>query len=74
MRVKTSVSLPAGLLRAVDSAAGGRTNRSRYIERAVRAFVEAQSRAERDPKDIELINRHARRLNAEAADVLAYQA
>lgn len=29
--------------------------------------------AERDGKDIELINRHAGRLNAEAADVLTYQ-
>jgi len=73
MRVKTPISLPSDLLRVVDRAAGGRANRSRYIERAVRAFVEAQSKADRDGKDIELINRHARRLNAEAADVLAYQ-
>ena len=74
MRVKTSVALPADLLRAVDRAAGGRDNRSRYIERAVRALLEAHSKVERDAKDIGLIHRHARRLNAEAADVLAYQA
>jgi hypothetical protein len=30
-------------------------------------------RARRDAADAEIINRHADRLNAEAADVLAYQ-
>ena len=73
MRVKTSVTLPEELLRSLDRAAGSQSNRSRLIEQAVRQLLEARARAERDAKDIETINRHAERLNAEAADVLGYQ-
>lgn len=73
MKVKTSVTLPADLLRALDRAAGGQGNRSRLIERAVREMLAARQRAERDARDVEIINRHADRLNDEAADVLGYQ-
>lgn len=73
MRVKTSVTLPEELLRSLDRAAGGQSNRSRLIEQAVRAMLEARARATRDAKDIEIINRHADRLNDEATDVLDYQ-
>ena len=73
MRVKTSVTLPAELLRSLDRAAGGQGNRSRLIEQAVRALLDARARTERDAKEIALINRHADRLNEEAADVLDYQ-
>jgi len=74
MRVKTSVTLPEDLLRSLDRAAGGKSNRSRMIEMAVRQLLEARAKADRDARDIEIINRHARRLNDEAADVLDYQA
>jgi metal-responsive CopG/Arc/MetJ family transcriptional regulator len=73
MRVKTSVTLPEDLLRSLDRAAGGHSNRSRLIEEAVRALLETKARAARDARDIEVINRHADRLNDEAADVLEYQ-
>ena len=73
MRVKTSVTLPSELLRSLDRAAGGQGNRSRLVEQAVRELLEGRARAERDAKEIALINRHADRLNEEAADVLAYQ-
>ena len=73
MRVKTSITLPEDLLRSLDRAAGGLTNRSRAIEQAVRDMLDAKVRTERDARDIEIINRHADRLNDEAADVLDYQ-
>ena len=73
MRVKTSITLPEDLLRSLDRAVGGLTNRSRAIEQAVRDMLEAKARAERDARDVELINKHADRLNDEAADVLDYQ-
>ncbi len=73
MRVKTSITLPEDLLRSLDRAAGGLTNRSRAIEQAVRDMLDAKARAERDARDVELINRRADRLNDEAADVLDYQ-
>jgi metal-responsive CopG/Arc/MetJ family transcriptional regulator len=73
-RVKTSVTLPEDLLRSVDRIAGGETNRSRVIEEALRDLVERRARAERDARDLEIINRNAGRLNDEAEDVLDYQA
>jgi metal-responsive CopG/Arc/MetJ family transcriptional regulator len=73
MRVKTSVTLPEELLRSLDRAAGGQSNRSRLVEQAVRALLEAKARVARDAKDIEIINRNAGRLNEEASDVLEYQ-
>jgi metal-responsive CopG/Arc/MetJ family transcriptional regulator len=73
MRVKTSITLPEELLRSLDRSAGGLTNRSRAIEKAVRDMLETEARAARDARDVELINRHADRLNDEAADVLDYQ-
>lgn len=72
-RVRTSVTLPADLLRLVDRIAG-ETNRSRVIEDALRDFVERRARGERDARDLETINRNAERLNDEAVDVLDYQA
>lgn len=73
MRIKTSITLPDDLLRSLDRAAGGLTNRSRAIEQAVRDMLDAKARADRDARDVDLINRHADRLNDEAADVLDYQ-
>jgi metal-responsive CopG/Arc/MetJ family transcriptional regulator len=73
MKVKTSITLPEELLRELDQAAGGQSNRSRLIEEAVRQMLAARRRQERDARDIEIINRHADRLNDEAADVLGYQ-
>jgi metal-responsive CopG/Arc/MetJ family transcriptional regulator len=73
MKVKTSITLPEELLRSLDRVAGDQSNRSQLIEQAVRDMLAARERAERDTRDIEVINRHADRLNAEAADVLDYQ-
>ncbi len=73
MKVKTSITLPEEMLRSLDRVAGSKSNRSQLIERAVREMLAARERSERDARDIEVINRHADRLNAEAADVLDYQ-
>lgn len=73
MRLKTSITLPEDLLRSLDRAGGDRTNRSRLIEQAVRDWLAVRARAERDARDIAIINRNADRLNEEATDVLAYQ-
>ncbi len=40
---------------------------------AVRVFLAQLKRRERDARDLEIINRNADALNAEAEDVLAYQ-
>jgi metal-responsive CopG/Arc/MetJ family transcriptional regulator len=70
VRVKTSVTLPAELLKSIDRA---ESNRSAFIERAARAYLEGIEKAERDARDVALINANADRLNAEAMEVLDYQ-
>jgi len=70
VRVKTSITLPSDLLKSIDQAD---SNRSAFIERAARSYLARIRKAEREAKDIEIINANAERLNQEAADVLDYQ-
>jgi metal-responsive CopG/Arc/MetJ family transcriptional regulator len=74
MKAKTSITLSQDLLREIDRLAGSAGNRSALIERVLRAFVKRQRRLEADARDLDLLNKHAARLNAEAADVGSYQA
>lgn len=48
-------------------------NRSAILERAARAYLALLERQARDRRDVEIINRHAERLNREASDTLEYQ-
>lgn len=73
MKIKTSVTLSADLLRAIDEHAGPQSNRSQFIEDVVRAYLQQVLRQQRDASDLATINRLAGRLNEEAADVLSYQ-
>lgn len=70
MRVKTSVTLPEGLLRRLDRLG---PNRSAVLEQAALTYLAQLERIARDRKDIEIINRNADRLNREANDTLEYQ-
>ncbi len=71
-KVKTSVSLSEGLLRAVDMLAG-KSSRSAWIERSIRASVRRALKRQRDDDEVRLLNEHAESLNRESADALAYQ-
>lgn len=73
MRVKTSITLSPETLKALDRMGGGKQNRSRLIEQAVRAYVAARARAERDARDRSILDGEADALNREMEDVLAYQ-
>ena len=73
MKVKTSITLSRDILDAIDARAGRGRSRSEFIEAALRAFLGRARRDERDAKDIDILNRRARRLNREAIAVLAYQ-
>ena len=70
MRVKTSITLPADLLDRVDRVD---SNRSAFLERAAVVYLARLEQADRDRRDIAIINRHARRLNREARETLEYQ-
>jgi metal-responsive CopG/Arc/MetJ family transcriptional regulator len=75
MQAKTSITLSEEILALVDRRArAGRQSRSAFIERAVAAYLAALAREERNARDLEILNRRATRLNAEAEDVLEYQA
>ncbi len=73
MKIKTSISLSADLLKAIDEYAREYNNRSEFIEEAVRVFIRQLIRRQQDARDLEIINQHADYLNREAADVLTYQ-
>ncbi len=73
MKVKTSITLSEELLREMDKLVGQYGNRSAIIEQAIRAFLAAGVRRARDARDLEILNRRADALNAEAEDVLHYQ-
>ena len=73
MKVKTSITLSEELLHSIDKRARQfKTSRSGFIETALRAFVEQLAREELNARDLEIINRRAKFLNREAADVLTY--
>ncbi len=73
MKVKTSVTLDPETLRAIDEIAGAHLNRSRIIEQAVLELIERRRRADRDARDLEILNRSADVLNQEVEDILGYQ-
>ena len=73
MRVKTSITLDQTTLDAIDKIAGGKSNRSRIIERAVRDLIARERRAARDARDRDILDANADVLNNEMHDVLGYQ-
>jgi metal-responsive CopG/Arc/MetJ family transcriptional regulator len=74
MKVKTSIMLSEDLLKTIDQFSTHYKNRSEFVEAAIRAFVAQIMRNTQNARDLEIINRHADRLNQEAEDVLTYQA
>ena len=74
MKEKTSITLSGDILTAIDRLAGTKQSRSAFIECVLREFLRERARAAAQARDLERINAAAQRLNAEAADVMEYQA
>jgi len=74
MRAKTSVSLTNELLAEIDRLAGPRANRSEFLEAAAWDRIARLKRQRRNARDRRILSQQARKLNAEALDVLQYQA
>ncbi len=70
---KTSVTLSADILAGLKRAARRGESRSETVERLLRERLDDEAARLRQAREMEQINRHADALNAEAADVLAYQ-
>ena len=74
MKEKTSITLSKEVLTGIDRVAGSKQSRSAFIEAVLLQYLRQRARAQRDARDLEIINRNADELNAEAEDVLRYQA
>jgi metal-responsive CopG/Arc/MetJ family transcriptional regulator len=74
MKEKTSVTLSREVLAGIDRLAGSKQSRSAFIESVLLQHLRDRARAQRDARDIEIINRNAERLNRDAEDLLEYQA
>ncbi|HWX39663.1 MAG TPA: ribbon-helix-helix protein, CopG family [Blastocatellia bacterium] len=71
--MKISITLSADLLEAIDRLARPKRSRSGFIENALTSFISNIERDRNNGRDLEIINRRARRLNREASDTLEYQ-
>jgi metal-responsive CopG/Arc/MetJ family transcriptional regulator len=74
MKIKTSITLDAELMKNIDEEFGAKINKSQFIEEAVREYIERRAHRNRDLADLEILNKKAAKLNKEAEDVLSYQA
>ena len=74
MKEKTSITLSSEVLARIDRLAGSSHSRSAFIERVLRQYLLERERAAVQARDLERINHAADQLNAEAADVMEYQA
>jgi metal-responsive CopG/Arc/MetJ family transcriptional regulator len=74
MKTKTSITLPDDVLAAIDQHGDIFKSRSAFLETAARDYLSKLARRKAEKRDLEIIDRHADALNAEAEDVLDYQA
>ena len=74
MKEKTSITLSGDVLTAIDRLAGSKQSRSAFIERVLREYLRQRAWVALQARDLERINAAAQQLNAEAADVMEYQA
>lgn len=74
MKEKTSITLSPDVLAGLDRLAGGKRSRSALIEGVLRQYLQEHAKARIRARDLELLNQEADRLNAEAIDVLEFQA
>jgi len=74
VKQKTSITLSREVLAGIDRVAGSKKSRSAFIESVLAEHLRARALAERDARDLAIINRNAERLNRDAEDGLEYQA
>lgn len=74
MKEKTSVTLSPDVLTGIDRLSGSKRSRSAFIEDILRLYLKERVKAERAARDIAIINRFAKELNADAEDGLEDQA
>jgi len=73
MKIKTSVTISQELFKVMDEFLDVDKNRSLFLEKAAWSYIAKLRRAQRNARDIEIINQRADYLNAEVLDALSYQ-
>ena len=73
MKVKTSITLSADILKEIDEVTENARGRSMFIEQAVSEYLRQRRHEQQQKADLEILNEASERLNAEASDVLSYQ-
>ncbi len=73
MKINISVSLSKDLLQEIKQRSKNYMNRSAFIESAINYYLKEIRNSEKNNNDLDIINKHARRLIKEALDVLSYQ-
>ena len=68
MKIKTSITLSDEVLKAIDLHIGEYKSRSEFLEMAARKLIAQLAQKEADQRDLEIINRRADLINAEAED------
>jgi metal-responsive CopG/Arc/MetJ family transcriptional regulator len=74
MKEKTSITLSREVLSGIDRIAGSKQSRSAFIENVLTQYLRERSRAQRDAREVAVINRNIERLNRDALDGLDEQA
>ena len=74
MKEKTSVTPSPEVLTGIDRLAGSKRSRSAFIEDVLRQYLRERVKKERGARDLAILNKFAAEMNAEAEDVLRYQA
>ncbi len=73
MKVKTSITLSMDLLKEIDTMTKEKSNRSAFIEAALRSYLKKKRKEIREKKDFDILNKVSDKLNKEANDVLSWQ-
>jgi metal-responsive CopG/Arc/MetJ family transcriptional regulator len=73
MKEKTSITLSSDVLAGLDRLGRGKQSRSAIIESVLRQYLREHAQAKIRTRDLELLNREADQLNAEALEVLEFQ-
>ncbi len=73
MKIKTSITLSGEVIRLIDRHQDEFKSRSEFLEQAAKKLLAHLAREEAEQRDLQIIEKYADTLNAEADDVLAYQ-
>jgi metal-responsive CopG/Arc/MetJ family transcriptional regulator len=74
MKEKTSITISREVLTRIDRMAGSKQSRSAFIEGVLVQYLRERTRAQRNARDVAIINRNAEILNRDALDGLENQA